>query len=675
VGRAPIFRFFGGKGGAGKTTLAAAAALAAAERGREVLVVSTDPAHSLGDALQRRLGPSPRRVPTRRGVLRAAEVDADRAVGRWMATRRPALRAIALRGTFLDGADVDRLLRLSLPGVDELMGLIEVMRLAGARPYDEVVVDTAPTGHTLRLLAMPPMLERLAAVLDRLYAKHRFLRLQLGQDDRPDTSDALIATLEAEALALKTLLRDRARARLTWVTLPEMLSIRESEDAIRALDGLGIAVERIAINRLTRAVRPGCPSCAARRGVERSVIAARPAALRDRVTRVVGARRREPRGRAALRALGRELAGGDTALARWRRRPAARPAARPGHAREAPGWLATLAPPGTRLLLVLGKGGVGKTTCATTVALAAAQRPTPARGRRPGVLLLSTDPAHSLGDVLGAPIDHEARTVPGAPRWLHVRELDAERAFRRERARYLAAVEALLGAGGDRGGPRGTASVDAVYDRAALRSLLELAPPGLDELFGMLGIVDALLTRPGRPARYGLVVVDSAPTGHALRMLGLPETALAWVHALLAILLRYRRVIRLGSLARDLVALSRDLRRFRALLRDGTATRAVVVTRPGRLPRLETARLMARLRALGVGMSAIIVNAMTPAAGGACGACRAAARAEAGEVVALRALVGGRRRQPILLTPALASPPRAVDALTAWGRRWTRASP
>jgi len=696
AGRAPLFRFFGGKGGAGKTTLAAAAALAAAERGREVLVVSTDPAHSLGDALQLRLGPSPRRVPTRRGVLRAAEVDADRAVGRWMAARRPALRAIALRGTLLDGVDVDRLLRLSLPGVDELMGLMEVMRLAGAHRYDEVVVDTAPTGHTLRLLAMPPMLERLAAVLDRLYAKHRFLRRQLGGDDRPDASDALIATLEAEALALKTLLRDRARARLTWVTLPEILSIRESEDAIRALDGLGIAVEHIAINRHTRTARPGCPSCAARRGVERSVIAARPAALRDRDTSVVAARRREPRGPAALRALARELAGSETGARDRPRRPAAvPPAARTSQGKEAPGWLATVTPPGTRLLLVLGKGGVGKTTCATTVALAAAQRRTPARGRRRGVLLLSTDPAHSLGDVLGAPIDHEARTVPGAPRSLDVRELDAERAFRSERARYLAAVDALLGSGGARGGSPGAGSADGVHDRAALRSLLELAPPGLDELFGMLGMVDALLTRPGRPARYGLVVVDSAPTGHALRMLGLPETALAWVRALLAILLRYRRVMRLGSLARDLVALSRDLRRFGALLRDGTATRAIVVTRPGRLPRLETARLLARLRALDVGVSAILVNAMTPAEGGACGACRAVARAEAREVAALRAMTRsqgqgrrhaqahaqthaqahGNHRPPILLIPALVSPPRGVGTLSAWGRRWTRAVP
>jgi len=665
----PIFRFFGGKGGAGKTTLAAAAALAAAERGREVLVVSTDPAHSLGDALQLRLGGHPRRVPTRRGVLRAAEVNADLAVARWMGARRPALRAIALRGTLLDGADVDRLLRLSLPGVDELMGLLEVMRLARARPYDEVVVDTAPTGHTLRLLRMPPMLERLAVVLDGLYAKHRFLRLQLGGDDRPDASDALIAALEDEAGALQTLLRDRARARLTWITLPEMLSLRESEDAIRALDGLGIAVERIVINRLTRAARPGCPSCAARSGVERGMVATRSEALRHRLTSVVAARDREPRGPGALRALARELAAGDTAadLAPPRRAPALRPAAPAAEARESPLWLGALTPPGTRLLLVLGKGGVGKSTCAATVALAAARRLASSRGRRPDVLLLSTDPAHSLGDVLDAPVDHEARSIRGAPRALHVRELDAERAFRHERARYLAAADALLGSAGDRGG------LGTVHDRAALRSLLELAPPGLDELFGMLGIVDALLARPGRPARYGLVVVDSAPTGHALRLLGLPDTALAWVRALLAILLRYRRVIRLGSLARDLVALSQDLRQFRALLHDGTATRAVVVTRPGRLPRLETERLMASLRARGIGISGIIVNAMTPETAAACRSCRAAARAEAGELAALGGHARGRRRHAIWRTPALTAPPRGHEALAAWGRRWTRA--
>ncbi len=102
-------------------------------------------------------------------------MNADKALERWVAARRTSLRAIAERGTFLDREDVDHLFRLSLPGADELMGLVEVARLAREAPYDDVVVDTAPTGHTLRLLAMPETLSRLAGLLDEMYAKHRFL--------------------------------------------------------------------------------------------------------------------------------------------------------------------------------------------------------------------------------------------------------------------------------------------------------------------------------------------------------------------------------------------------------------------------------------------------------------------------------------------------------------------
>src|SRR5438105_3388289 len=106
----PTYRFFGGKGGVGKTTLAAARAVALAETGRDVLLVSTDPAHSLGDALAAILSDTPRGVAVARGRLRAVELDADRALARWLDERRRALRTIAERGTYLDEADVDRLL-------------------------------------------------------------------------------------------------------------------------------------------------------------------------------------------------------------------------------------------------------------------------------------------------------------------------------------------------------------------------------------------------------------------------------------------------------------------------------------------------------------------------------------------------------------------------------------
>ncbi len=141
-----------------------------------MLLVSTDPAHSLGDLLDLRLGPVARRVPTRRGSLHAAELDADAALARFVKARRGQLARILSRGTYLDDDDIESLLRLALPGVDELIGLLELTRLGGARAYDEVVVDTAPTGHTLRLLAMPRTLERMAEVLDDLQAKYRSKR-------------------------------------------------------------------------------------------------------------------------------------------------------------------------------------------------------------------------------------------------------------------------------------------------------------------------------------------------------------------------------------------------------------------------------------------------------------------------------------------------------------------
>src|SRR5438552_5154915 len=138
----PRYHFFGGKGGVGKTTCAGAAAVARAERGRRVLLVSTDPAHSLGDLLGLRLGPAARPVPTRRGSLHAAELDADAALARFVSARRGQLARILSRGTYLDDDDIERLLRLALPGVDELIGLLELARLGQVRAYEDVVVDT-----------------------------------------------------------------------------------------------------------------------------------------------------------------------------------------------------------------------------------------------------------------------------------------------------------------------------------------------------------------------------------------------------------------------------------------------------------------------------------------------------------------------------------------------------
>jgi gas vesicle protein GvpL/GvpF/anion-transporting ATPase len=95
------------------------------------------------------------RIRTPRGRLDAVELDADAALSDWIEARRLALRRLLARGTYVDDDDVEGLLRLSLPGVDELIGLVELTTLAGRRPYDDVVVDVAPTGHLLRVRHAP----------------------------------------------------------------------------------------------------------------------------------------------------------------------------------------------------------------------------------------------------------------------------------------------------------------------------------------------------------------------------------------------------------------------------------------------------------------------------------------------------------------------------------------
>jgi len=653
------FRFFGGKGGVGKTTTAAAAALAAAERGRRVLLVSTDPAHSLGDALERRLSARPSRLPTRRGTLAAVELDADRALERWLAARRRPLRTIAARGTYLDEDDIDRLLALSLPGVDELIGLIELHRLAAATPRvaaRDVVVDTAPTGHTLRLLAMPDTLARVAGVLADMLAKHRFLGESLAGAHRPDAADALVAEIEGEARALNALLRDPARCRFTWVLVPEPLAVEEARDGVRALEAAGIAVDEIVVNRVTPASR--CDLCGARAAAESRVIARLPSLFPGRRLSSVPALDREPRGVSALRRVrpsnarsaAQRLPRSVHRLASAVDRPAARTAME---------WLDALAPPGVRVLAFAGKGGVGKTSAAAAVALALAARRPDAR-----ILALSTDPAHSLGDALGLALGDDERPVPDVP-GLAARELDAEAAFRVRRERYRASVDEVFDAllRGSR--------FDIAYDRDVVRELIDLAPPGLDELFAALSLVDAVLGR--ERTAYDVVALDTAPTGHALRLFAMPDAALEWVHALLAILLKYRTVVGLGELASDLLDVARDLRALTALLRDPARTRVVAVTRPAALPRLETARLLRGLRRLRIAVGAVMINAVTPdSTARHCPRCRRAAAGERREITALAAAVrsAAGRRYAMISAPVEAPPPGGAASLARWLRRW-----
>jgi len=280
---------FTGKGGVGKTTLAAATAARLAVGGHKVLVASADPAHSLGDVFGVPVGAEPSEVDT---CLYAAHVAARGLADRsWQSIRR------GLRGVFGGVSDLDAAELTVLPGIDELLALTEVARLADEGRWEVVVVDCGPTAETLRLLALP---EAVGGYLDRL---------ALGGS---------VAQLAGHLAGLRSLLVDPARTSVRLVLTPERLVVAETRRTLTALALRGIAVDGLIANRLVPAARrwqgPAASWLRTRRAEQDAVLSELDDSAALPVHRV-GYQAAEPVGVAALQSLADELYGSADPLA------------------------------------------------------------------------------------------------------------------------------------------------------------------------------------------------------------------------------------------------------------------------------------------------------------------------------------------------------------------------
>jgi arsenite-transporting ATPase len=254
---------FTGKGGVGKTTLAAATAASLAAHGRKALVVSTDPAHSLGDALDVRLGSAPSEVDTAGGLF-ACQIDPRGLVDEAWGELRGHLRTV-LAGAGVDELDAEEL--TVLPGVEELLALAEVRRLASSGPWEVVVVDCGPTAETLRLLSLP---EAFAGYLERLFPTHRRVVRGLlagvagtGTVEKWDATADALSRLAERLDALRTMLADPSGCSVRLVLTPERVVAAETRRTLTALALQGIRVDSVIANRLV-------PSPGAARGTAAS---------------------------------------------------------------------------------------------------------------------------------------------------------------------------------------------------------------------------------------------------------------------------------------------------------------------------------------------------------------------------------------------------------------------
>lgn len=567
------FLFFTGKGGVGKTSLSCAIALALADRGKQVLLVSTDPASNLDEMLGVALGDHPTAVPGAPG-LKAMNIDPDQAAEDYRARVLDQLDPAAPeeeRQTVreqLSGACT-----IEIAAFDQFVGL-----LAEENPdFDHIIFDTAPTGHTLRLLSLPRAWTGFLAENDRgasCLGPHSGLKMQ---------EDRFRAGLAA--------LADPKRTEIVLVTRPDRGAVREAARTSDELRALGLANQRLVINGVFHAQAAGDAVAEGLARDHAAVLASLPPNLVTLPREDVALRSFDMVGLAALRALFQPEAMANGAACA---------VVQPDES-DLSAMVDDLSHAGHGLVMVMGKGGVGKTTIAAAIAIGLVKR-----GH--SVHLTTTDPAA-----------HVALVVDGSLPGLTVDRIDPAA----ETARYVEKIMATKGRDLDEAG------------RALLRE--DLASPCTEEV-----AVFHAFSRIVAEARSAFVVMDTAPTGHTLLLLDATGA--------------YHRQI-----TRDLGPVQGRVVTPLMRLQDPDYTRVVLVTLPETTPVSEAASLQEDLRRAEIEPWAWVVNRSMAATGTSDPLLQRRIAGEARQLDRLHAGLAPR----LYLLPFQPEPPVGIDHLAA----------
>jgi len=253
---------FGGKGGVGKTSCAIATSLALSQR-FNTLLISTDPAHSVSDCLEQQIGFKVVKVDDTVN-LSAIEVIAEEALSGFKTEHLGKLKKLLETSTSLDNEDIDEMLKLSIPGIDEVMSFKIIIDFIEAGEYDKYVIDTAPTGHALRLIASPKLLDEWIKVASRMRWKYRFMITSFSGSYKQDEVDALLISLKKTVKRIENLLMDKAKCEFIPVCIPEAMAIMETGRLLTELGTSGIIARQIIVNNVIFA-SDGCDFCKRRK--------------------------------------------------------------------------------------------------------------------------------------------------------------------------------------------------------------------------------------------------------------------------------------------------------------------------------------------------------------------------------------------------------------------------
>ena len=560
----PSSCFFSGKGGVGKTSMACTQAVRYADEGQRTLIVTTDPASNLADVFEQAIG---HQITPIEHVanLWAMEIDPDRATEEYIDRAMAPIRAaFPLPMVQVMEEQMSGPCTAEVAAFDRFTDFLDVPSDKG-QAFDIVIFDTAPTGHTLRLLELPAEWSQsidsasegsgqtcigpAAAIQD---AKHKYER----------------------ALAI---MRDPAQTTFVFVLHPEAIAIKETQRAVYELGKLDIHTHQLIVNGLIPPEATGNPLFAARATMQTRYLQQIETELALPTRRMV-LLSGEIKGVERLREVGKMFFEGvneSTAnqrhqrISRIKRHPCLQP-----HA-SAADVLARVSPNGhRRAVFFAGKGGVGKTvaSCITAVWLARQGYKT---------LLLTTDPAAHIGDVLGKPVGDDAAPVEGLPN-LWAAKIDPKAAAEVYKQRILDDAR-------QRGRPEASIKVMAE----------ELDSPCTEEMAAFDKFIDF-----ASQADWQAIVFDTAPTGHTMRLIELP---MDWSQQI-----DVKVFASVDTTAADDVA----KRRFGdviEMMRDPARSTFAFVMYPESTPILEAYRAAEELRTVGITAGLVVANFVIPA--------------------------------------------------------------
>ncbi|MBO3457735.1 ArsA family ATPase [Aetokthonos hydrillicola] len=570
---------FSGKGGVGKTTLSCCFARNWAKQfpNEKILLMSTDPAHSLGDILLQKVEDHALPLADLPNLCVRA-LNAQELLQEFKAKYGKFLELLVERGSLVEGEDLTSVWDLSWPGLDELMGLLEIQRLLTEKEVDRVVVDMAPSGHTLNLLGLKDFLEVILNSLELFQEKHRVISKTFSGHYTPDEVDNFLVELKFKLGESKRLLQDKNFTACLVVALSEPMSLLETERFLTSLEALEIPHGGLLINRILTdsSVDPD------RYSEQQQLLEKFLNISKDKPVFIVPQQTAAPLGESRLDGLMTQIVKIDSVTLappppiKW--------------PEKVPPCFSDFVSEGRKLIIVGGKGGVGKTTVAAAIGWGLSDRYPDKKIR-----MVSIDPAHSLGDAFGERFGHEPVSL--TPN-LSGQEIDADKVLAKFREDYLWELAEMISGEGVE-----NQTVKIAYSPEAWRQLVAQSLPGIDEMLSLITVINLLDSN-----QQDLIILDTAPTGHLLRFLEMPTALGDWLSWIFKLWMKYQSVLGKVDLMGRLRQLRQQVMLAQKKLKNSQHTEFIGVIQGESAIVAEHRRLTESIREMGVYQRYIVQN-------------------------------------------------------------------